>query len=50
MKDSTRKMLAEAIAWGKRNSGHGFSMANLIAKALENEDKPDGDSNKISSE
>jgi len=38
MKDSTRKLLEEAAAYGKRNSGYGYSTARLIREALENED------------
>lgn len=41
MKASTRKLLEEAAAFGKRMSGHGYSTSKLIQKALENEDNPD---------
>jgi hypothetical protein len=40
MKQSTRDLLEAAAAYGKRNSGYGFSTAKLIREALENEDKP----------
>lgn len=38
MKPSTRTLLEEAAAYGKRNSGYGYSTARLIREALANED------------
>jgi hypothetical protein len=41
VKQSTRELLEAAAAYGKRNSGYGFSTARLIREALENEAIPE---------
>lgn len=42
MKQSTRELLERAADFRKGNPGHGYSVAWLIRKALENEDWAEG--------